>query len=200
MEKSHFEKFNDLWLFESPMISDIPGNDTYTELVYGLKLNTDNGLKPVTIGGGLMALFINESTMYCWHGDENNIDIICILNRFDKGYAISIVGKSKSSSIYASDFYELILSRLHSDLLFSGNILNMLSIKTWDRLLINGNHIFIYDPTNPKKFKKVSSPVELNDFLGGEDYKKFRYVLSKNMNILESEFVINKIYRLTFNL
>ncbi len=199
-ELSFYDNFKSTWLFESPMYTRSSGYNTYDDLVYGLKLNIDHGVTPVSVGDHLMTLPLDDHSLFCWHGNEEIINIICILHKFNKGYSIGLVGKSNKSPIYASDFYELILNKLDTDLLFSGDILNDDSIKIWDRLLSNGKNIFVYDPTNSKNFKKLSSPVELKDFLGNEDFKKFRYVLTNHSHIIESSFVINRAYMLTFKI
>lgn len=123
-----------------------------------------------------------------------------MLHKFNKGYSVGLIGKFKRSPIYASDFYTAILHKLKTNLLFSGDMVNDDSLKIWSRLLMDGKNIFVYDPTNSKKFKRLSSPIELYDFLGDEDFKKFRYVLTNESHLIESNFIINRAYSLTFNL
>lgn len=141
MIKSYIDKFSENWLFESPQHTGSSiDNNPYQKLVDLVSMFMQQGIEAQSLGDNMYGLFIDNDNIYIWI-ENKEIDIIATLTKFNKGYAIGLVGKRTSATVYASD-----ISKLNNSLLFSGDIISTEAIKIWKRLLGKGHKLLAYNP------------------------------------------------------
>ena len=202
MNNTFSDTFNKKWLFETPMITGSSSHNPYADLVYAVKTKIESGYESEKLQHGLNKLITNDDIFY-WVETDNHIAIISQLQSTPSGLFIELTGKRTDATIYASEFYELILND-EKRLIFSGNVLSNEGFSIWKHLLAHGKKLFVYDTDNPLNRATINSEEELNRFDGDtSDYKRYRYVLSetiKEHNSTISSFDLLRTYNLTFGL
>lgn len=200
MNKTFSDSFNAKWLFDSPMLTGPSVHNPYDDLVYAVKTNIESGHAVVNLNHSLKKLTTNDDIFY-WIEINDKIDIISQLQSTPSGLFIELTGKNNSGTVYASEFYELILTDAKR-LIFSGNVLSTEGFGIWKQLLAHGKKLFVYDTNNPLNRETINSEQELKKFIGGTtDYKQYRYVLSESIKEHSStvtSFDLLRTYNLTF--
>lgn len=201
MIKAYSDIFKESWLFEMPRLTGVSGHNPYPDLLLAVESNIESGMEPKSLSNGLFELLIDNSNMYYWIENDGNIDIISYNSKYGDKLVMNLVGKRNGGKTYASDFYEMILKNSGVPLLFSGDLLSSQASDVWKHLLNNGKKIFVYNTELPDNYTKLTSIDDLEKYLGDtKDFEKYRYVLSENINLVESYFNLHKAYRLTLNL
>lgn len=135
------------------------------------------------------------SFVFVWIEENGVIQIIAEVKSFNNIPAIESVGKLRGSPVYASDFYMKIVN-IFDKILFSGDAVSDEAIKLWKNMVKRGMNIFVYDPTNTAKYKKIINPDELDQYIGPTShYDNYRFVLSKNETVTESVIQILEFHR-----
>lgn len=194
------DNFTAKWLFESPILTGPASHNPYNDLVYAVKSNIENGYNAIKLNQNLNKLVTDDDIFY-WVETDGKVDIISQLNSIQGGLFIELTGKNNTSAIYASEFYEMILTDAKR-LIFSGNVLSTEGFGIWKQLLAHGKKLFVYDVNNPLNRETIKDEEELKKFIGvTADYKRYRYVLSESIKEHSStvtSFDLLHTYKLTF--
>lgn len=195
---SYHDRFKKEWLFESPLSTGPSGHDPYNDLVMAIKTNIQSGNIPDDIGNGLKKLEMVTQVTY-WLEHNNTVEIIAQFEKKANGLYVELIGKRAGSAVYASNFYEMILSNA-GRLIFSGDILSDQGLGIWKQLFKDGKKLFVYDMSDTNNNKTIDSEQELQSYMNDE---KYRFVLSESLkqhSLVTTSFDLLRTYNLTFNL
>jgi hypothetical protein len=195
--KEIVELMEQVYLQEMPRYTGLPaGVSNYDFLVDAKIENEKIGNFGIKLPNGLYVMDFGKF-VYVWLGDGENPQIIALLVSFNNVPSVQTVGKLPGSSVYTSDFYMKIIDTFDK-LLFSGHAVSDDAIKLWKNMVSRGMNVFVYDPSKFSKYTKVTSPDELDQYIGLEkEYENYRFVLSKNEVITESIIHIFNMYRMS---
>lgn len=197
-KKTFKESFNKTWLFETPMSTGVSGTNPYNDLMATIKSNIEAGHAPVELANGLKKLDTGVDIFY-WIDDE----IVSEFKQMPAGLFIELTGKRPGSAVYASKFYEMILSDAKR-IIFSGDILSDEGFGIWKQLFNKGKKLFVYNTDNAFDRATIDSEEDLKKYFGNTpEFRKYRYVLSENIkqhSPVSTSFDLLRTYYLTFNL
>lgn len=195
---SFHDRFTREWLFESPLSTGHSAYNPYPDLLAAIQTNVRSGNTPRDIGNGLRKLEANNQATY-WLDNGESVEIIAQFEKAENGLYVELVGKRPGSSVYASDFYEMVL--LDSGrLIFSGDLISDQGLGIWKQLLKNGRKLFVYDTSDPSNNKTLDDEEELESYTND---RRYRFVLSESVkqhSIVTTSFDLLRTYNLTFNL
>lgn len=195
---SYHDRFNREWLFEAPLSTGLSGHNPYHDLVTAIRTNIQSGNTPDDVGNGLEKLEMASQVTY-WVKNNNIIEIIAQFEKKANGLYVELVGKRPGSTVYASEFYEMILLDT-GRLIFSGDILSDQGLGIWKQLFKDGKKLFVYDMSNSSNNKTIDNEDELQFYMND---KKYRFVLSESIkqhSHVTTSFDLLRTYNLTFNI
>jgi hypothetical protein len=192
---------NYIELMEQVFLNEMPrhtgsseGLNHYEDLKFTKKANEDAGNYGKKLPNNLWMIYCDANNVLVWVEENKVIQIIAALKLFNNMPSINTIGKLKGSAIYASDFYLKIIE-VFGQLLLSGHLVSDDAITMWKNMVRRGLNVFIYDPTQIRKYVKITDPDDLDTYIGSSDnYENYRFVLSKNNTIAESIVHIFEMY------
>lgn len=175
------QEFTDSWLTEMP--TGIPTISFFNDLKTNLKEMSQ--YYPVIEIKPHLYKISGKVTAYYWFGEEDSFDLIAEIDKKPQSIIINSVAKNpklKGQPPFASDLYVEILNDNENSILFSDNILSTHGLTVWKNLIKKGYAISVFDEHNPGETRQtLTDPEQLDNFfqIHNDDYKRYRYVLSK---------------------
>ena len=174
--------------------------NSYNDLEYTIRANSQN-FDVVNAGGNLRKMTTETDAVTYWIENNGVIEIISQLDVSPAGLYVNLTCKRPGSTIFASDFYEMILKD-SGRLIISGELLSNGGLNIWKQLLRHGKKILAYDTNNPLARQAINSEAELLKLMGDDiSYKRYRFILSESTRdhaSAEYSFELLRIYNLTF--
>jgi hypothetical protein len=170
-------------------------SDAFRVLTRNIEEWIDSGKQIQHLSENLCRLEGNTIS-YFWYQIGDDIVLALELDKRTQGYAVNLVGKNPkyiNSPPYATDLYHEILEHIPYSLLFSDSQLSDDGIALWKKLINKpGTVLSVYDTNTPgKTFKEISTPEELDDYIGPE-HKNNRLVLSmRKLSLPETRSYFN---------
>jgi hypothetical protein len=192
--------FNETWLVEMPQRLIGKANNLYKNMKHNIdELQKTVPSDSITDLGNGYYTYIGGKILYVWLTDPNTNEYVIISELEIRPQGLAVVGTSKNPKYtgkppYASDLYFTILNNTNYSILMSDTMLYDEGFDIWARLLDLGGIISIYDIDNPGgSFKTITDKKELESVFGyAEDYKRYRFVLSKpGTHLMETKSQFN---------
>jgi len=154
------------------------------------------------LGNNLKKLELNKSVYY-WYEENKQILLGVELVKKPQSVEVAMIGKyNKGQPPYASDLYHaILLDRKKNNPgkdnigIMSDKFLSDEGLRIWEKLLLNGHKILIYNEDEPGQSQiRITTIDELHSFFKMNDpaYRKYRYVLSEEYSYPDLIAIFNR--------
>lgn len=179
------QEFIESWLQEQPERLQV--SNPFEQLV--IEIREREAIRPhVDLGKGLRANIGNQ-VGYFWMEDNGRPVIAMQVDIQPQSIIVNMVGKDedyRGSPPFAADLYSAVMTSQGKSLR-SDTHLSDAGLATWKRFVRDGRTVSVYDKENPgKTFKTFQSEQELTQFMGGMSSRRYTFVLSEGLDMLDN--------------